>query len=221
MNQRGVALIAGLVLLAALSLLAVVAASGMILQRHMAANYHENDLALENAAIASSFATAWLYSRPNHEREAGCISDCLLPVAIHNAGEIPAQAEFQSLGWWLVNGIVAGINPDSAETVTGSPGTGANPPLWIMEELYFDSAATTGDETGTDGVAYYRILSHGTGTQAGKVAVTESIVARPWGGDYQLGTFPAGAESSVFCLQFASLAEENLDCGRLAWRQRR
>ena len=221
MNQRGVALIAGLVLLAALSLLAVAAASGMILQRHMAANYHENDLALENAAIASSFATAWLYSRPNHEREAGCISDCLLPVAIHNAGVIPEQAEFQSLGWWLVNGTVAGINPDSTETVTGSPGTGANPPLWIMEELYFDADATTGDETGIDGLAYYRILSRGTGTHAGKVAVTESIVARPWGGDYQLSTFPAGAESSVFCLQFAGLAEENLDCGRLAWRQRR
>jgi len=221
MNQHGVALIAGLVLLAALSLLALAATSGMILQRHMAANFHENDLALENAAIASSFATAWLYSRPNHEREAGCITDCLLPVGIHNTGEILTQAEFQSLGWWLSNGIAAGVDPDSAETVTTSPGTGANPPLWIMEELYFEATASSGVESDTDGVAYYRILSRGTGTQAGKVAVTESIVARPWGGEYQLGAFPADAESSVFCLQFAGPTEENLDCGRLAWRQRR
>jgi Tfp pilus assembly protein PilX len=221
MNQRGMALIAGLVLLAALSLLALVATSGMILQRHMASNYYENDLALENAAIASSYATAWLYSRPNHEREADCITGCLLPVGIHNTGEISTQAEFQSLGWWLVNGIAAGIDPDSAATVTSSPGSGANPPLWIMEELYFEATATAVDETNTDGVAYYRILSRGTGTQAGKVAVTESIVARPWGGDYQLGAFPADAQSSVFCLQFAGLADEDLDCGRLAWRQRR
>ena len=105
MNQRGVALIAGLVLLAALSLLALIATSAMILQRHMAANYHENKLALENSAIASSFATAWLYSRASHEREEACISDCVLPVAIHNAGEIPAQAEYQDSGWWQSNGI--------------------------------------------------------------------------------------------------------------------
>ena len=221
MNQRGMALIAGLVLLAAFSLLALVATSGMILQRHMAANYHENDLALENAAIASFFATSWLYSRPNYQREAGCITGCLLPAGIHNAGEIPTQAEFQSAGWWLLNGIAAGIDPYSTETVSTGTGTGANPPLWIMEELYFEATETTGDETNSDGVAYYRILSRGTGTQAGKVAVTESIVARPWGGDYQLGTFPADAVSSVFCLQFAGLAEGNLDCGRLAWRQRR
>ena len=221
MNHRGMALIAGLVLLAALSLLALVATSGMILQRHMAANYHENDLALENAAIASFFATSWLYSRPNYQREAGCITGCLLPAGIHNAGEIPTQAEFQSAGWWLLNGITAGIDPDSAETVAGSPGTGANPPLWIIEELYFEAVAFAGGESNTDGVAYYRILSRGTGTHAAKVAVTESIVARPWGGDYQLDTFPANGLSSVFCLQFAGLAEENLDCGRLAWRQRR
>ena len=221
MNQRGVALIAGLALLAALSLLALVSTSGMILQRHMAANYHENKLALENSAIATSFATAWLLSRANHEREEACILDCLLPVAIHNLGEIPAQAEYQSLSWWQSNGIEVGVNPESGESMGDNPGTGAVPPLWILEELHFVAAENVADADPFEGVGYYRILSRGTGTQAGKIVVTESIVARPWGGDYQLDVFPPEPEANNFCLQFAGKVEEDRDCGRLAWRQRR
>lgn len=221
MNQRGVALIAGLALLATLSLLALVATSGMILQQTMAANYHENKLALENSAIASSFATAWLYSRANHEREDGCVDDCLLPVAIHNAGDIPAQVEYQGSSWWLSNGIAVGVNPETGVSVGDIPASGAVPSLWILEELHFTAAENTDAENSNQGVGYYRILSRGTGTQAGKVAVTESIVARPWGGDIQLGTFPPGPEASNFCLQFATQAEIEIDCGRLAWRQRR
>jgi Tfp pilus assembly protein PilX len=221
MKQRGVALIAGLALLAALSLLALVATSGMILQRHMAANYHENKLALENSAIASSFATAWLYSRANHEREENCISDCILPVAIHKLGEIPARAEYQSSGWWQNNGIAVGVNPESGDPMGDNPGSGAVSPLWILEELHFEAAENADDGNPFEGVGYYRILSRGTGTQAGKVAVSESIVARPWGGDYQLDVFPPGPEASSFCLQFVDEAEEDHDCGRVAWRQRR
>ena len=221
MIQRGVALIAGLALLAALSLLALVATSGMILQRHMAANDHENKRTLENSAIATSFATAWLYSRANHEREDACISDCLLPVAIHSLGEIPAQAEYQDLIWWQSNGIEVGVNPESGESVAENPGTGVVPPLWILEELHFEEAENTDDENPFRGVGYYRILSRGTGTQAGKITVTESIVARPWGGNYQLDVFPPGPEASNFCFQFAGRVEVDHDCGRLAWRQRR
>ena len=221
MNQRGVALIAGLALLAALSLLALVATSGMILQRHMAANYRENKLALENSAIASSFAIAWLYSRENHEREKACVSDCLLPVAIHNMGELPAQVEYRGSSWWQSNGIEVGINPESGESMANNPGTGAVPPLWLLEEMHFEVADKTDDGNPFEGVGYYRILSRGTGTQAGKIAVTESIVARPWGGDYQTDTCPPGPEVSNFCLQFAGKAEQDHACGRQAWRQRR
>ena len=221
MNQRGVALIAGLVLLAALSLLALIATSAMILQRHMAANYHENKLALENSAIASSFAIAWLYSRANHEREKACISDCVLPVAIHNAGEIPAQAEYKDSGWWQSNGIEVGVNPESGEPMGDNPGSGAVPPQWIMEELHFEAAEFVDDGNPFEGVGYYRILSRGTGTQAGKFAVSETIVARPWGGDYELDAFPPAPDVSNFCVQFAGEAEQDYDCGRLAWRQRR
>ncbi len=221
MKQRGVALITGLVLLAVLSLFALVATSGMILQRHMASNYQENKRALENSAIASSFATAWLFSRANHEREKACISDCVLPVAIHQASEIPADAEHLGLSWWQSNGVAVGINPESGESTGDNPASGADPPLWILQELHFKAAENSDDENSFEGVGYYRILSRGTGTRAGKIAVTESIVAKPWGGDYQLDVFPPGPEGGDFCLQFAGQIEEDHDCGRLAWRQRR
>jgi Tfp pilus assembly protein PilX len=221
MKQRGVALIAGLALLAALSLLALVASSGMILQRHMSSNYKENKLALENSAIATSFAMAWLFSRENHEREESCVSDCILPAAIHGTDEIPTQAEFQGSGWWQSNGITAGVHPETGASTGGNSGSGTVPPLWILEELHFEIAENVVDGSGFEGIGYYRILSRGTGTQAGKVAVTESTVARPWGGDYQLDAFPPGQENSAFCHQFADKAEEEYHCGRQAWRQRR
>ena len=63
MKQRGIALIAGLVLLAAISLLGLMAASGMILQKHMASNFRQDMLALENSEMAGSYASKWLFSR--------------------------------------------------------------------------------------------------------------------------------------------------------------
>jgi Tfp pilus assembly protein PilX len=53
-KEKGVALIAGLVLLAAISLLALMAASGMVLQKHMATNFQQDAQALENAGIAAA-----------------------------------------------------------------------------------------------------------------------------------------------------------------------
>ena len=114
----------------------------------------------------------------------------VLPVAIHNAGEIPAQAEYKDSGWWQSNGIEVGVNPESGEPMGDNPGSGAVPPQWIMEELHFEAAEFVDDGNPFEGVGYYRILSRGTGTQAGKFAVSETIVARPWGGDYELDAFP-------------------------------
>jgi len=221
MKQSGVALIAGLALLAAISLLALVSTSGMILQQQMASNQRENERALENSAIASFSATAWLYSRANHEREPDCISDCLLPVGILNPGDLPDQIEYQSAGWWALNGIEAGFNPLTGDEPVFASSSGADAPRWVMEEIHFEVIENAPVQNPTQGVGYYRILGRGTGKHAGKVALTELIIARPWGGDYQLGAFPPGPDPGDFCSQFSELPESALDCGRLAWRQRR
>lgn len=213
MNERGIALLAGLVLLAAVSMLAVLAASGTLLQRNMAANFREGSLAFENAAVAASYARAWLDSRPALDREPGCIEDCILPVGIRGNGEIFAQPEFEGIGWWLSNGHSAGYNPGTASTID-DPDLAKRSAFWLIEEVYFQSGAELQTQAGT---GYYRILSRGEGRSPNNVAVLEAIVARPWEGDIKPGIFPPGEQESSFCGQF-SLQQP---CGVLSWRRRR
>jgi len=220
-NQRGIALLAGLVLLASISLLALMAASGMIMQKQLSSNFRQDMKALENSSIATSYASSWLYSRSLHERDPACSRDCVLPVAIRSAGEIPTVAEYESAAWWRNNGIEAGVNPITGDLLTSFRDSGSEPPRWIIEELHYQSLAGSGFEDGTEGLAYYRILGRGAGVHPASIAVTESIVARPWGGDYQLNEFPPGHELTDFCAQFDDPTIPPFNCGRLAWRQRR
>ncbi len=221
MTQRGIALLAGLVLLASISLLALMAASGMIMQKHMASNFRQDMKALENSGIATSYASSWLYSRAKHERDAACSTNCVLPVAIRSAHEIPTAAEYESAAWWRDNGIEAGTNPSTGIKIVSYEDSGSEPPRWIIEEMHYQSLAESGFEDGTEGLVYYRILGRGAGLHPSSIAVTESIVARPWGGDYELNAFPPGHEPADFCAQFDDPAIPPFNCGRLAWRQRR
>jgi len=216
LNSRGIALFTGLVLLAALSLLALTAASGTVLQRTMAANFQENSLALQNASIAASYARAWLNSRQVVERESGCQDNCILPVGIRNSGELPFQPEFESAAWWRSNAVAVGYNPETAETTT-TPDGGAEPARWIIEEIQYAATGDTRGENMAEGVGYYRIFGRGTGLNTRSVAVIETIVARPWEGDFQAGSYPPDGPFGVFCRPF----ENRYDCGSLAWRQRR
>jgi len=220
-TQKGIALLAGLVLLASISLLALMAASGMIMQKHMASNFRQDMKALENSGIATSYASSWLYSRAKHERDAACSTNCILPVAIRSAHEIPTAAEYESAAWWRDNGIEAGTNPSTGIKIVSYEDSGSEPPRWIIEELHYQSLAESGFEDGTEGLVYYRILGRGAGLHPSSIAVTESIVARPWGGDYELNAFPPGHEPADFCAQFEDPAIPPFNCGRLAWRQRR
>ncbi|MBT8048881.1 MAG: hypothetical protein HKN57_00640 [Xanthomonadales bacterium] len=216
MNQQGVALLAGLVLMAAVSLLALSAASGMVLQRSMASNFQESMLALQNASIASAYAQAWLFSRSDHERERGCQIDCLLPMAIHEGGTLPMNPEFESAAWWRNNAIPAGYNPATAQMEI-TPAQGAEPALWLIEEVHYESTGETEHESHAGGQAFYRIVSRGTGLNARSVVVTETIVARPWEGDFSAGPYPPNGPVETFCRQF----DDVYACGHLAWRQTR
>jgi Tfp pilus assembly protein PilX len=216
MRNRGIALVAGLVLLAAISLLALSAASGTTLQRNMAINQEESARALRNASIAASFALAWLNSRADVERESGCLTRCVLPVGIGNAGSVPDQVEFETNAWWQSHGVAAGIHPETGEA-DFSPAAGAEPARWLIEEVHYK---LTGDRKGSDsaeGVGYYRVLSRGSGRDARSVAVIEAIAARPWDSGFQPGIYPPNGPASGYCGQVA----ERYDCGRLSWRRLR
>jgi len=216
LNNRGIALFAGLVLLAAVSLLALSAASGAVLQRNMAINYQENAVALQNASIAESYAMAWLNSRTVSERQSGCQTNCLLPIGIHGAGDLPAHPEFESVDWWRSNAFVTGYNAQTAETLT-TPDQGAEPARWIIEEIHYIDTGDSWDVNRAEGLGYYRVLSRGTGRNPRSVAVTELIATRPWEGSFEAGSFPPDGSNRAFCRQF----ESRYDCGRMAWRQRR
>jgi hypothetical protein len=215
-NQNGIALLTGLVFLAALSLLALAASNGMVLQRHQAANFEEKTLAAENAAIAEAQARSWILSRPDVERQKGCISDCLLPVAIGQPGDFGTNPEFESEAWWQINGIQAGLHPESGEAV-GVASSGREAARWIVEEIHFQPAAGMDNQPAFGGLGWYRVLSRGAGRQAGSITVTEAIVARPWEGEFALASFPAESSSATFCSQFS----EDFPCGTVAWRRRK
>lgn len=214
MKQGGLALLAGLVFLMAISLLAVTAANSMNLQQHLTANQQDEALALENARLAEATARDWLFSRRDFEREAGCASNCLLPAAVRQAGTLPDQPQFESADWWQLQGITTQVHPESGEQLTSQSG-GTVPAIWIMEEVHYESQLRAESRPEITGLAYYRILSRGTGRNARSVAVTELLLARPWGGQYETNAFPPSTDSVNFCRQFSV----GTPCGTLAWRR--
>lgn len=216
MRVRGIALLMGLVLLAAVSLLALTAANGMLLQRRMAGNFSAGSAALADAARAEAAAQAWLNSRADHEREAGCLDQCLLPVAIRRPGELPRHPEFESAAWWRVQGTAAGTHPATGEPLEAfSPS--AEPPRWIIEELHYGPITSPPSEPRVAGIGYYRIFARSGGISPGSLAITESIVAHPWEGAFEPLPFPSDEPTEAFCRQF----EPAVPCGTQAWRQRR
>lgn len=216
MNGRGIALLMGLVLLSAISLVAVMAANGMVLQRRMSANFGDDYRALARAATATKAARDWLESRADSQRERGCASDCILPVAVLDNGTLPHDPEFQSTAWWRANATAAGSHPETGEPL-GPEGVADDPPMWIIEEMEYVPLSPNAPEAGPAGIAYCRILALSGADRPGRQTVTETIVARPWDGDYQPLPYPPEQTSPGFCSQFS----DAIPCGTLAWRQRR
>lgn len=216
MKARGIALVLGLVLLAAISVLALTSARGMVLQHRMAGNLGENMDALHNATIAAAAARAWLESRADVEREAGCLVDCLLPFAISNSGELPPRPELESATWWRTNGFLAGTNPETGEDL-GYRSGGVEPARWVIEEIQFQPSDIDDPDAAVGGVGYYRVLARGSGKRQSSVAVSESILARPWEGDFDPAPYPPLDPPAAFCHQF----DAAVACGTLAWRQRK
>jgi len=204
----------GLVLLAAVSLIALMATNGMVLQRRMSANFAERVRALGEATQAEAAARAWLDSRSDMQREAGCVADCVLPAAIRGPGELPRNPEFETAAWWQSNGIPAGTNPETGEVLDADV-IGDDAPIWMIEEIHYDALPAPAAEPLVTGVGYYRIYARGG--SGGSVAVTEAIIAHPWDGAFEPLPYPSSEPTGFFCRQFTP----EIPCGMQAWRQRR
>jgi Tfp pilus assembly protein PilX len=206
----------GLVLLAAISLLAFMATNGMLLQRRLSENFSAGSIALADATRATAAALAWLNSRADAEREAGCPGECMLPVAIRGPGELPRHPEFESAAWWRAHATAVGVHPATGEALEAGVAE-TEPPRWIIEELHYMPLTAPSSEPLADGLGYYRIFARGGGINPGSLAITETIVARPWEGEFEPLPYPPNGPPGAFCRQF----DATLPCGVQAWRQRR
>ena len=209
----GMALVTGLLMLTAVSLLAVTAAGSMTLQQHQATNFADKLQAASRAQTAGLWARAWLYSRADHERDSTCLAACTLPPAIHSAGALDDTPELRGEGWWQTHGVPAGREPATGEAI-GFVSTQQGEAYWLIEEIHYEMADAS---SGAGGVGYYRVLSRGRGTTPGSVAVSEALIARPWGPAITAAAFPPGGPVDAFC----NAAPPALDCGTLAWRRLR
>jgi Tfp pilus assembly protein PilX len=213
MKSRGVALVTGLVMLAAISILAITATGGMTLQHHQAANFQDRLRARSAAEAATWAALAWLYSRPDSDRQAGCSTSCFLPDAVHTPGALPPQPEFRPASWWSDHGITATAHPVSGEPVSFER-TLARNARWVLQEIHFEFVDPNANSNAIEGLAYYRVLSRGTGRQVDTAVVTETLVARPWHGAFEPLAYPPEQALRSFCTQFGA----ELPCGMQSWR---
>lgn len=217
-RSRGIALIAGLMLMASMVVLALALATGALLERRMAGNFGDRQLALSRAHLAQRWGEHWLFSQATNPLDPACITACESPV-IHAPGTLPASPEFEDTEWWSLNARLAGTQPATGYVHMDYSLPGTETPRWLIEEMHIEPLDSLPIDPGSSEpeLAYYRILARGTGRLPGSIAVTESIIARPWIDTIEPSPLPPGAASTWFCESVTA----DVHCGRMSWRRRR
>lgn len=220
-NQSGLVLLLSLGLLAGLSLLALLAATSMLQQQQMAANHADGELARLSAMAAAHAGEQWVLGLPDASRAGNCSKNCFLEPASHgflDAASAPSQPETLPDEWWLQSAqplqhALEGAEPAPATQLTWHL-PGRNPPLFTIRELEFLTPAQPLPEhlPPINGVGYYEVLGRGTGTGIASTHVAEAIVARPW-----LADSGQAQSDAAGCALFRPW----VDCGRMAYRERR
>ena len=218
-HSRGIALIAGLLLMSSMVILGLAVATGMLLERRMASNFGDQQLALERAELAGRWAQYWLQSRSANPLDDTCSEDCGPTPPIFNAGQLPAAPESEPIAWWQLNAVSAGQEPDTGDSRIDYTLPGTDDPLWLIEEIHLQPLEGIIPEPGDPEptLGYYRVLGRGSGRLPGSVAVTEIVIARPWAASLTPASFPPWSDETWFCEQVPG----DVPCGRQAWRRRR
>jgi Tfp pilus assembly protein PilX len=218
-HSRGIALIVGLLLMASMVLLALAVATGMLLEKRMAGNFADGQLALQRAELAGQWADYWLESRASNPLDPDCTENCGPTPPFYAVGQLPAFPEHEDLTWWRAQGAVAGVDPLSGEQRMDYTLTGTEQPLWLIEELHLApiEGLSTEPEEAEPQLGYYRVLARGSGRFPGSIAVTETILARPWAEEFLPALYPPPPGGPWFCDQ----VPETVPCGRVGSRRRR
>lgn len=217
-RSRGIALIAGLLLMTSMVVLSLAIATGVLLERRMAGNFGDSQLALQRAQLAGQWGEYWLMSRPETPLPLTCGADCDA-MPIYPPGLLPFSPEVETEAWWQMMGQPAGVEPVSGLVKLDYSLPNAPLPRWLIEEVHLEPmeewpASPDGEEPM---LGFYRILAFGLGRQPGSIAVTEAIVARPWADDLDAGLFPPVPQAPRLCDQLLV----DVPCGRQGWRRRR
>jgi hypothetical protein len=212
-TMGGAVLLVCLLMLAALTLLGIAAAWDHILQDRMSVNLSKRAQAGEFANAALAWGEDWLMGTPGSTRPPPCPGPCTSAEVIRSPGAFGPLPQFQDAGWWASHGFRAGTDPETG-AILNPQLAGLDPPaFWIIEELHVEATNEAEDPASETG--FYRLLSRGSTGNSPGYAVTESIVARPWGDAVLTSGFPASAPHPGFCRELAFTGH----CGRQAWRQ--
>ena len=217
--SRGIALIAGLLLMSSMMILALAVGTGLLLEKRMAANFSDGQLAIQRAQLAANWGGYWLYSILENPIDPLCIESCGAVPPLFESGQLPAAIETRPQTWWHQNGQIAGIAPVSGQVKMDYSLPNLEQPRWVIEEVHSQAIEGILVEPGEHEprLAYYRIIGRGTGRLPGSIVVTEAIIARPWIDDLAPSPFPPINESDWLCHQVPN----DIPCGTLGWRQLR
>lgn len=171
-EQRGSALVTGLVFLVVLTILGLSASSSSIQREMIARNIRDQNVAMQAAEAALQSAETWI--RLN-------TTTSLLPLSVDGAGSAAiledgacvAACEAGTASWWSANGIVLG---SSANQTKYFPGVTAAP-AYFIEYLVPQRSSMTFNSAQIRPL-YYRITARGTGLSANTVRIVRSIYRR-------------------------------------------
>ena len=216
-KAKGAVLLICLLMLAALTLLGLAAASDHALQDRMSNNLVEAAHAGQSANSALKWGEQWLLGRTGSERPVACFDGCTQSDIIRAQGGHGPAPEHQDLNWWQLNAYATGKDPLSGAILDAATAGQNAYAYWLIEEIHL-SSDTQIDDTIVE-TAYYRILARSPGrdpaTGSSRFAVTQSIIARPWGDAAWTSAFPQTSLANSFCQG----DKTPTPCGRLAWRQ--
>jgi Tfp pilus assembly protein PilX len=199
LRPKGSALLLSLILLVAFTLLGVSLASAYQLQQRVQTNQERASSAMHAANSALAEAERWLFGQTIETRPVACALACAADRPVWVQLQIPANVQQLDRAWWQTHGQ--------------SSASSAGERHWLIEELLPPGPVPDPSKAPT---GYYRVVAMGSDDNGIALAVTESLVVRPWVDVPNQSPTSPGSLVNHFC------GETGIDpCGRVSWRQLR
>lgn len=177
-SQQGMVLLLCLIFMTSLTLLGLTATTDTITQRQLASNLLDAERTRQAGQLALQWAENWLLESSG-PAPAICSSSCTGFYA-HPVGSLVANIQSEDAAMWQALGFEAGVDPATGARLATLPTSGANPAMWIIQNLHHSAAASDGSTPELD---WYRILVRATGQSETSVSVVESVVSKSWAED--------------------------------------